>query len=209
MLVIFEGFVFIDSGIGPQHHLWQIPAFFMDFSLQQTCSRLYQENRDDIYAFLIRSLRDENLAMDLLQDVFLNFYRVFQEKKLPPNDGECRMYLFKIARNLMINHAQSAYQRKVDLVEDADRAGAAHSPSAETEVLASLDHDRAESILQEALAELPEKERSILQLRYHAELKLEEIANILDTSISSSSRRIQLAEKKLRHICEKKGFRLS
>lgn len=175
----------------------------MNQDLEQVCSRLYTANKDDLYIYILRSVRDESSSMDILQDAFCNFYRVFQKKDLPPNDTECRMYLFKIARNLLINQSRTAYSRKVDLVESYETTSLNQTSNTtpEDQVLNRMEREEAELLLQSILRELPEKERSILNLRYQANLKLEEIARIMEISISTASRLLKKAE----HSLEYKG----
>ncbi|MCB1172691.1 MAG: sigma-70 family RNA polymerase sigma factor [Leptospiraceae bacterium] len=184
----------------------------MNADLNQTVARLYAEHRADLYTWLVRSVRNEEVAMDLLQDVFLNFHRIFQDKPLPPGDIDCRKYLFKAARNIMINHTRSAYQRRVELVEnydssraDADQGG----QSPEQLYLRNLDHRESEAVLQAVMAELSEEYRSLLQLRYHAKMRLEDIAEIMGLGLSTVSRQIKKAERQMRSACQKRGYRFS
>lgn len=181
----------------------------MNAELQKTCTRLYKINQGDLYAFLVRNIRDEAASMDMLQDVFYNFYRVFLNKKLPPNDAECRMYLFKIARNQMINHSRAAYQRKVEIVDDLEvtqKITNLSIGSMENNVLDRMEMQQAELALQALLDTLDEKFRNLILLRYHAKMKLDEIAQIMDTTISTVSRQIKKAEKILHAKAKEAGF---
>lgn len=170
---------------------------------------LYRQNQKDLFSYIIRSVREENLALDLLQDVFLNFFNVYRSKPLP-DDIQCRMYLFKIARNLIINHGNKAYTRKVDLI--AEYSGA-ETPvmgkleeNLEEQVLGRMEAIEQEKQLQGLLTRLIENERTILLLRYSMDMNLEEIAEVMDISTATASRLVRRAAQNLRDLGEKSGF---
>ena len=157
---------------------------------------LYLENREDLYVYIHRFLREENTARDILQDTFLNFFRIFKDRELP-GKVDCRKYLFRAARNLSINHSQRAYARKVSLTPDYAEVRRSTGETPEEQVLAKMEREETEARLQEYLKLLTEQERTALHLRFHSEMRLEEIADVLEVSISTASRLVQRAIDKL------------
>ena len=172
-------------------------------------SDLYEQHRADLYTYLVRSVRDENTAMDLVQDVYLNFFRVYRDRPLPADDVQCRMYLFRTARNLVINHVGRAYNRRVQLV--GEYSGTEQSVTAgvrtglEDSVVDRLNHEAAEGRLQELLGKLPEDERSALVLRHTLGGRLEDIASVLEVSVATASRMVKRAEKRLLQLARLEG----
>lgn len=167
---------------------------------------LYRQNQRDLFYYLVRSVKEEQVALDLLQDVFLNFIRIFNDRELPA-DLDCRKYLFKIARNLVINLGKSAYKRRVSLTPDfGENTKAVDQGSVEDQVVGKILQEKAEKILRELLDDLKEEERTALILRYQADFKLEEIAQVLDVSVSRTSRLIQGAARKLVQAGRKRGI---
>lgn len=170
---------------------------------------LYRQNQKDLFSYVIRSIREENLTLDLLQDVFLNFFNIYRNKPLP-DDIQCRMYLFKIARNLIINHGNKAYTRKVELI--AEYSGAEtpvmgkQEGNLEDRVLGELHEIELERQLQDLLSRLIESERTVLLLRYAMDMNLEEIAAVMDISTATASRLVRRAAQNLRELGEKCGF---
>ncbi len=184
-----------------------VVAFFPEADMPNPPERfekLYQDHREDLYAYLVRSVREEHAALDILQDVFLNFFRVYREKPLPADDVQCRMYLFRTARNLLINYTGRAYSRRVQLVAEysgtEDSVTGSKAGSVEDSVVNRLNQEAAEQHLQELLAQLPEQERTALLLRHTLDRKLEDIAEVLGTSIATASRVVRRGEKRLREL---------
>ena len=164
---------------------------------------LYEANRADLFAYIVRSVREENTALDILQDCFFNFVRMFQERPLPPDDRQCRMYIFKIARNLIINHSRTSYVSKVDLVEQYSSVEWSRmdqrEPTPEEAVVESMEQEEQERLLQTLLADLPDEQRQAVLLRYTGQMKLEQIAEVLGVSISTASRLLKRAERAMEH----------
>lgn len=172
--------------------------------------RFYRENRDDLYAYLVRSLRSSTIASDILQDCFLNFYRIFKDKPWPEGEG-ARMYLFRIGRNLMINHSREAYQRRVSVGVDLTRSDHQESvgnvsSSHQSNLERDYENQELENLLQEALEGLKEEEKTALLLRTYQEMRLEDIAGVLDTSVATASRLIKKATRKLKEKALEMGF---
>jgi RNA polymerase sigma-70 factor (ECF subfamily) len=178
----------------------------MNADKRESFQRIYDENARDLLAYLMRSLRQESVARDLLQDAFLNFIRIFREKELPETTA-CRMYLFRTARNLLINYTRSSRVRLEVSSPDAGEFVPSSPLSTEESVLHQLDAELREEVLQEVLAELDEQDRSILQMRHAHGMKLEEIAGAMDMSISTVSRRLDRSASKLMSLLKKREGR--
>ncbi len=178
----------------------------MNSEKRATFQRIYEDNARDLLAYLMRSLRQEAVARDLMQDAFLNFIRIFREKDLP-EPSACRMYLFRTARNLLINHLKSGRIRHEVMAPDAGESTPSGPYSTEEQVIHQLDAELREEVLQEVLAELDEQDRSILLMRHAHGMKLEEIAEVMDMSISTVSRRLDRSAAKLMYLLKKKEGR--
>ncbi|MBE7437701.1 MAG: sigma-70 family RNA polymerase sigma factor [Spirochaetales bacterium] len=166
--------------------------------------QLYLDHRGDLYAFLYSCTREEQTASDLVQDAYVNFMRAFESRPLPP-DLECRKYLFRVARNLVINWSRASYQKKVQLADELHFASGHSGP--EEQVLNQMGDEEARRVLETALTVLSLEERTVIVLRYQLGLKLEEIADIMEVSISRTSRLIEKTLRKLKAEALKQGLR--
>lgn len=167
--------------------------------------QLYRTNSRDLYVYIVRSVMDEGLAQDILHDTFLNFFKIYKNRPLPDPVG-CRMYLFRSARNLIINQSRSGYKRTVTLVESYPEDSGSESGSPEKAMLKEQAFEEAESILRELLQSLDERSRTALILRFQENMKLEEISEVLGTSVATASRIISRAQKKLMNEGKKRNF---
>jgi RNA polymerase sigma-70 factor (ECF subfamily) len=133
--------------------------------------------------FRVRKCEPE-LAEDLLQEVMIAVYKhrdALRDARL------FRPWLFKIARNVMLQHIRSQ-TREVATVEYAELPG--DVAGAPVDVLASAQLDQWMACLTEA-------ERNILMLRYFEGLEYSEIAEVLEIPLGTVQWRIFNAKKHL------------
>lgn len=146
---------------------------------------LFAEYRLGIYRYLCRITGQADAAHDLTQDVFLRVTRA----GIPPTDaGGRKAWLFRIARNLALNHLRDGHRRPVHvtLVE--------HASSAQQELTLAL---------AEALASLGDLDRDVFLLRETSGLSYEEIAGACDLTVTAVRSRLHRARLQLRDALSK------
>ncbi len=149
---------------------------------------LLQRYRTPLVNFLCRMVRDQAMAEDLAQEVFLRVYRA--RKHYAPS-AKFTTWLFRIATNLALNALRDGRyrQREVSLDQPSDADGDERGPvelpdqrpGVEQQLMAS---DRAE-VIRQAVYALPEKQRAAVLLHKYHELDYDEIARILRCSESA------------------------
>lgn len=111
---------------------------------------------------------------DVLQNVFVKVFQNLSEFK---GDSALHTWMYRIARNEALNHIQKEQRRSgVDLDEPILEIKAGHA------VLDSTDSETISTLLQEAVASLPEKQALVFQLKYFEDLPYNEISRRLGTS---------------------------
>jgi RNA polymerase sigma-70 factor (ECF subfamily) len=155
---------------------------------REAFAALVEKYQQPIMNFLHRTLRDETEAEDLAQNVFLQAY-----KSAPRYVSSARFstWLFTIARNLCLNEIRRRARHPAESLD-------APSPAAEDQPLRQFEDKAAasppdqvlrgelEAKIEQALAELPENQRTALLLCRQEELSYEEIAAVLDCSLSAT-----------------------
>ena len=103
-----------------------------------------------------------------------------------------RAWVMTIARNKAIDHHRSTGRRPLPKGDDLPDVPAP----------AKAEHDPE---LWAAVAELPERQREAVGLRFAADLKYREIAGAMDTSEEAARRSVHEGLKKLRETVTKEG----
>jgi RNA polymerase sigma-70 factor, ECF subfamily len=154
----------------------------------QAFEQLVQQYKHPIVNVIYRMLHDLDEAEDLAQNVFI---RVFQSAGRYEVSAKFSTWIFTIARHLGLNEirrrgrhpAQSLESSQSDDPEQAPRQypdGKTFSPPE------AFLHRELEQKIQQALEELPEKQRLAIALCQEDELSYEEIARVLGCSLSAT-----------------------
>lgn len=153
-----------------------------------------------LYRYLLRLVRQPATADDLFQQTWL---RVAQ------NIGRCdprlsfEAWLFALARNLAIDHLRRITPQSLDEPLPSGESPAARLPAAGPDAFDRLLARERGERLAVALAELPVAYREVLTLRFEEEMKLEEIAEVQGTPLSTVKTRLRRGLEALRRRLEK------
>ncbi len=110
--------------------------------------------------------------------------------------GKCKNYLYVIAHNLCINTMQ---KKKPISLEDVER-------EMSSRVDISAEKFEATDFVQAALDELPKKQKEVIVLRFYHDLKLREIAQIMNSRLSATKYRLGQGLKTLSKLLSKEDW---
>ena len=143
---------------------------------------LFEKYGRAMVAFCHHYVRDLGRAEELAQDVFLKLYR-YADRYRP--SARFRTFLYRIAANHCLNELRRGEHgwRAADPGKDgADLELVAGKDPSPEEVVSAAALSRA---VQELLARLPEKQRSAFVLARLEGLSYEEVADVLETTVSA------------------------
>ncbi|HSL98019.1 MAG TPA: RNA polymerase sigma factor [Candidatus Deferrimicrobiaceae bacterium] len=133
---------------------------------------LFSRHHAEIYAYLVRMLRDPELAADLTQDAFVKAYRAYGSLE---KDENARAWLYQIAHRVALDELRR--RRIIRMVPWAGESRGA-APSAERLAM----DVRLSGPLERALARIPERQRAALLLAEIHDLTGLELAAALGVS---------------------------
>ena len=149
---------------------------------------LFAKHQGEIYAYLLRMLRDPELAADLTQDAFVKAYRAYDSLEKPEN---ARAWLYQIAHRVALDDLRrKRIVRFVPLVGETRTT----APSAEHLVMEA----RLSGELQRALERIPERQRAALLLAELHDLTGLELAATLGVSHVAARALLTRARESLR-----------
>ena len=150
--------------------------------------------------FVFRSLRDEAEAEDVAQNVFL---QVYKSRARYERTAKFSTWLFTIARNLCLNEIRRRSRHPAESLEEAHPENE-DLPSRQYEdkkvflPTEAMLHGELAKKIEEAVAELPETQRTAILLCRQDELSYEEIAEVLDCSLPATKSLIHRARETLK-----------
>lgn len=132
------------------------------------------EYADNVYRFILKNLRHEEDARDVVQSAFEKMWI----NRADIDNSRCKSYLFTVAYNQMIDHL-----RKIKRVQLRDEF------REETRVQDKPMHN-TKKILEDALSRLSETQRSLVLLKDYEGYSYEEIGQI--TGLNESQVKVYL-----------------
>jgi len=158
---------------------------------------LFARHHVRIYRFIVRLVRDEMAAEDVISEVFLDVWR--QASRFEGKSA-VSTWLIAIARFKALSMLRK--RRESELDEDA--AELIEEPSDDPEI-AIEKRDKGEK-LRQCLAALSREHREIIDLVYYHEKSVEEVARIVGIPENTVKTRMFYARKKLSELCRMAGI---
>ena len=155
----------------------------------QQASLLFERYNKRIFNFLARMTMDRDLAEDLTQNVFL---RIIKYRNSYREGARFQSWIYQVARNVFSDHYQANKNKFSDFVDVEKVSDQLRDPE-ENEAI-----DERENLLQRSLAMLNEEQRELLVLTRFQQMKYEDVAVIMDTTVANIKVKVHRAIAKLR-----------
>jgi RNA polymerase sigma-70 factor, ECF subfamily len=155
---------------------------------REAFARLVEKYQQPVMNFVHRSLRDEIEAADVAQNVFL---QVYKSRARYQRTAKFSTWLFTITRNLCLNELRRRSRHPAESLEET-HAESENQPARQYEDKTvfpppeKMLHRELAGKIEEALAGLPEAQRTAILLCRQDELSYEEIAKVLGCSLSAT-----------------------
>jgi RNA polymerase sigma-70 factor (ECF subfamily) len=158
---------------------------------------LFARHHVRVFRFVLRLVRDEAAAEDLISEVFLDVWR--QAGRFEGR-SQVSTWLLAIARF----KALSALRRKPEQELDEEAAEAIEDTSDTPDV--KLQKKETGEVIRECLTSLTAEHREIIDLVYYHEKSVEEVAEIVGIPEATVKTRMFYARKKLAELLKARGI---
>lgn len=142
----------------------------------QTLAALFEAEESGLLRFARGLVGRTSVAEELVQEAFLRLHPLWAEIENP------RGWLYRTVRNLGLNHLRD-HPREAELHEATASSEEAPPPEA-------LGRDEAVGMVRLLLNELSEEDRTLVKLKYHDDLKYQEISKRTGLSVSNVGYRL-------------------
>ena len=163
-------------------------------SLERGFSILVHQYQERLYWHIRRMVKNHHDADDLVQDVFVKVFRSLASFK---GDSKLYTWLYRIATNETLTYLKSNKQKfhKQSIPNDAEQFQ--HDVTNKLVAEEELEEGYIQEKLNSALNTLPNKQRMVFNLRYYEEMKYDDMADVLKTSVGSLKASYHHAVKKI------------
>jgi RNA polymerase sigma-70 factor (ECF subfamily) len=180
----------------------QKPEDFPETEPPASLDSVYRQYGERILNLAYRMTSDEETARDLTHDVFLK-----AQENMDRFEGDSHVYtwIYRIAVNHILNHLRRARRAKWvrlldenvrDLVTE-DRPVFNGGPADSADFVQAIEHHERSKILWSGVQSLPPKFRVPLVLFFYESMSHQEMAEVMNLSLSAVETRIHRAKKAL------------
>lgn len=150
---------------------------------------LMSQYRERLYWHIRRLVLAHEDADDVLQNTFIKIYRGILQF-----EGKSKLYtwMYRIATNEAITYLQGKARHASASLDDTTALLTNRLQADDW-----FDGDAVQVKLQKAIAQLPDKQRIVFNLRYYDEMPYEEMSAMLDTSVGALKASFHHAVKKV------------
>lgn len=159
-------------------------------------SMLVEKYSEPLYWKIRRMVLSHDDADDVLQNVFIKAWNSMDDFQ---NKSKISTWLYRIAINESLDFLRK--QKKTMVVNADENASVANRLMADD----YFDGDRAQALLQEAIALLPDVQRMVFNLRYFDEMKYSDMSKLLDTSEGALKASYHIAVNKISEYLKNKN----
>ena len=152
-------------------------------------SDLFDRYHKQLYNFFVKITFDRDLGHDLVQNVFL---RMIKYRKTYNENKAFRSWIYQVARNVYADHARK------NKVLVADLADVEQVKTHLSNIDDRMVQDEREKLLYISLYRLTPAQREILILTRFQQMKYEEVAKIMETSVANIKVKVHRAMHKLK-----------
>ncbi len=170
---------------------------------------LLKRYESKVFSYFLYSVKNQELAEDLFQDVFIKMIVRLKNGKYTES-GKFSSWMMRIVHNHLIDYYRTSVADKV-LSNDAtetdlySKADIAMNENREQEI---IDRQTLEEV-RSLIALLPESQREVLLMRVYEELSFKEIAQKTNCSINTALGRMRYAILNLRHMAYERGISMA
>lgn len=152
---------------------------------RENISSVYNEYMDSMYAYALHLGFDKDTTMDAIHDVF---YKLYTNNASLEHVSNLKFYLFRSLKNRLIDIQRSnkefagVFPSNSEIYENIPFQ---LNVSVEDEMILMEDIEEIRQKVEKVLSNLTDRQREIVYLRYIHECKYEEIAELMQISISA------------------------
>jgi len=167
---------------------------------------LLSRHKDKIYTSIYLFVKDQELAEDIFQDVFIKIIKSLKKGKYN-HQGKFLQWAMRISYNMCVDHFRKSKRRtKISPTETFDIFDIlqTHEENMEQKIIKSQIHKK----LRKVVDKLPDEQREVVILRHYADMSFKEIAELTKVSINTALGRMRYALINMRKTIEEENIQL-
>ncbi len=152
---------------------------------------LLNRHKDRVYTSIYMFVKDDEMAEDLFQEVFIKIIDTFRKGKYN-HEGKFIQWALRISYNLCVDHfRKSKRTTKMTSSDTFDILTTIDSKEDNMEIL--MIKDQMHTKLRSIIDMLPDEQKEVIMLRHYADMSFKEISQVTRVSINTALGRMRYA----------------
>ena len=151
-----------------------LEQFKNEATKERAFTAILKKYQEKLYWHIRRMVVEHEDANDVLQNMFVKAWKGLENFR---EDSQLYTWLYRIATNESLTFLEQQKRRSTISMSDED-TGMSNKLKADD----NFDGNKAEWKLQMAVQKLPEKQKTVFNLRYYDEMPYNEMSKVLETS---------------------------
>lgn len=144
-----------------------------------------------IYTTIFLIVKDQKIAEDLLQDVFIKVVHTLNSDRYN-EEGKFQPWIIRIAHNLAVDHFRKSRRYPTILMEDGSNVFNSLQFAESSFEEKQIKEDTI-ALVKRLIDELPEAQKEVLVMRHYLDMSFQEIADQTGVSINTALGRMRYA----------------
>lgn len=172
---------------------------------EKAFEKLLMRNKDRIFGYIISKVRNQNLANDIFQDVFIKVIRTLKNGSYN-EEGKFLPWVLTISHNMIVDHFRRS--NKMQMVSESSAKSEDFNifsvlKLTDKNIEDEMIKGQIESDVVRLVEYLPEEQRDVLKNRIFKGMSFKDIADKEDISINTALGRMRYALINLRKLLDK------
>ena len=167
---------------------------------KEALEALYGRYSSSVFSLAMYMLKQEALAEEVTQDIFLNIW--LKASSYKSDRGAPRAWIMSVAHHKIVDVIRSR-RRTLAVTDPAVYETLDVIPSSETPVEEQVEQKLERERILKALSTLPQPQRQVIMLAYFGGYSQSEMAEMLQQPLGTVKTRVRLAMRKLRGVLER------
>jgi len=173
----------------------EVIEYYLETQDPMCFSLLYGRYAGKIYSKCISLLKEESLAQDATQEIFM---KVFTNLSRFAERSKFSTWVYSITYNYCIDFLRRRKKQQDVFSDEMEKAADVADDDVSDEVLLAMEVRQLKAVLEQ----IPVDDKAILLMKYQDELSIKEIADMLDKSESAVKMRLKRAKEKAQSLRE-------
>lgn len=180
---------------------------------------LLKRYESKVFSYICKSVKNQELAEDLFQDIFVKVVVRIKDGKYEEN-GKFSAWIMRIVHNHLIDHFRTDVSKRListdaNMYNDDDEHS--HPNSILNNVNLAINENREQEMIdqqtikevQELINLIPDAQREVVLMRLEKEMSFKEIAEKTHCSINTALGRMRYAILNLRQLAMQRGLEIA